>query len=194
MIYTMKQYCFYVAMILMITSCGSGGKKTYPELVKQELGKGVREDSLFLGIYLGMNSKDFYGHCWELNKKGIISDGANNTMVKYKVDSGLNHPATMNFYPDFYENKIYKMRVDFQYDGWAPWNKNLYADSLLPEVVKLYSKWYPKGNEFISLKDSTRGTIYIKVDGNRRITIGKYSDMLVKADFTDLLIEEKLKK
>ena len=56
----------------------------------------------------------------------------------YKVDSGLKYPASMNFYPDFYENKICKMRVDFQYDGWAPWNKNLYADSLLPDVVNLY--------------------------------------------------------
>ena len=190
----MKRCCFYFALMLLISACDADNTKTYPELVKQELGKGVRNDSLFLGLYLGMSSKDFYGHCWELNKNGIISDGANNTMVKFKVDSGLKHPATMNFYPDFYENKIYKMRVDFQYDGWAPWNKNLYADSLLPEVVKLYKQWYPKGNEFISLKDSARGTIYIKVDGNRRITIGRYSEMLVKADFTDLLIEEKLKK
>ena len=52
----------------------------------------------------------------------------------------------------------------------------------------------PEGNEFITLKDSARGTIYVKVDGNRRITIGSYSEMLVKVDFTDLLIEEKLKK
>ena len=190
----MRQCCLYVVMTLLITACGNGSKKTYPELVKQELGKGVREDSVFLGIYLGMSSKDFFGHCWELNKKGIIRDGSNNSMVLYKMDSGLKYPAEMNFYPDFYENKIAKMRVHYQYDGWAPWNKQLFSDSLLPEVVNLYKKWYPKGNEFITLTDSTKGTIYVKVDGNRRITIGKYNEMMVKVDFTDLLIEEKLKK
>ena len=194
MFYKMRRCFFYFAMILLIAACDADQEKSYPELVKKELAKGIRNDSLFLGIYLGMSNKDFYGHCWELNKKGVISDGNNNSMVKYKLDSALKHPATMNFYPDFYDNKIFKMRVEYQYDAWAPWNKDHFADSLLTDVVKLYSKWYPEGNEFISLTDSARGTIYVKVDGNRRITIGKYSDMLVKADFTDLLIEEKLKK
>ena len=190
----MKRCCLYVALILLIMACNAGKKKTYSELVKQELAKGIRQDSLFLGIFLGMSSKNFYGHCWELNKKGVIADGNNNTMVLYKSPLGFKYPASMNFYPDFYEDKIAKMRVQYQYDGWAPWNKHLFADSLLPEVVNLYKKWYPEGNEFISITDSIKGTIYVKVDGNRRITIGKYNEMLVKADFTDLLIEEKLKK
>ena len=68
----MKRCCLYFALMLLIAACDTGKKKTYSELVKQGLGKGVREDSLFLGIYLGMSSKDFYGHCWELNKKGVI--------------------------------------------------------------------------------------------------------------------------
>jgi len=34
----------------------------------------------------------------------------------------------------------------------------------------------------------------VKVDGNRRITIGKFDDRKVKVDYTDLLIEQKLKK
>ena len=190
----MKQGSIYIAIVLIIAACGDNSKKTYPELVKQELAKGIRQDSIFLGMYLGMSNKDFYGHCWELNKKGIISDGNNNSMVQYKIDSGLKHPAVMHFYPDFYENKIFRMRVDYQYDGWAPWNKGRFADSLVPDVLKLYKRWYPEGNEFISITDSARGTIYVKVDGNRRITIGRYDDMLVKVDFTDLLIEEKQKK
>jgi len=190
----MKRCCLYFAMILLIAACNGGKQKTYSELVKQDRAKGERKDSIFLGIYLGMSSKNFYGHCWELNKTGLISDGNNNTMVLYKSDLGFKHAASMNFYPDFYNDKIAKMRVQYQYDGWAPWNKHLFADSLLPEVVNLYKKWYPDGNEFISITDSIKGTIYVKVDGNRRITIGKYNEMLVKADFTDLLIEEKIKK
>ena len=126
---------------------------TITRLVKKELAKGKRVDSLFLGISFGMTSKTFYGYCWELNKKGIFTDGASNTMVLYKINSALRFPASMNFYPDFYENKIYHMRVIFQYDGWAPWNKAQYADSLLPDILRLYKKWYPGSNEFIKITD-----------------------------------------
>jgi hypothetical protein len=31
------------------------------------------------------------------------------------------------------------------------------------------------------------------VDGNRRITIGRYDDVHIKVDYTDLLIEKQLK-
>ncbi len=86
------------------------------------------------------------------------------------------------------------MRVTFQYNAWAPWNRAQFADSLLPDVLKMYKKWYPNGNEFIEMTDKSRGTIYVKVDGNRRITLGRFDDMIVKADFMDLLVEEKLKK
>jgi hypothetical protein len=186
-------YLHAIAVIISFCSCSSAGSE-YTELVKTELAKGRRVDSLFLGISFGMTSKTFFGYCWELNKKGIITDGANNTMVLYKIDSALKYPASMNFYPDFYENKIFNMRVTFQYNAWAPWNKILFSDSLLNDVLRLYKNWYPGGNEFIKITDKEKGAIYVKVDGNRRITVGKFDDMIVKADYTDLLIEEKLKK
>lgn len=187
-------YLFSIAAMLTLYSCTYSGTEKYNKLVKIELARGIREDSLFLGLSLGMSGKTFFGNCWELNKKGILFDGSNNTMALYKINSGLRFPAAMNFYPDFYQNKIAVMRVNFQYNGWAIWNKEQSADSLLPDVLKLYKKWYPAGNEFIEIRDKTKGTIYVKVDGNRRITVGKFDDIMVKADFTDLLIEEKLKK
>lgn len=190
-------YCLlFFLFFLMGTACKNKleGHNVYQTTVKKELAKGTRKDSIFLGIYFGMTNKDFFGHCWTLNKKGIISDGNNNTMVLYRIDSALKHPASMNFYPDFYENKIFRMRVSFQYNAWAPWNKNQFADSLLPDVVNLYKQWYPDGNDFIELTDARKGTIYVKVDGNRRITIGKFDDMLVKVEYMDLIIEKIGKK
>ena len=192
-----RKYCIYLfatAVIISVCSCSSPGRDKYASLVKKELAKGTRVDSLFLGISFGMTSKVFYGYCWELNKKGVITDGANNTMVLYKMDSQLKYPASMNFYPDFYEDKVYHMRVTFQYNTWAPWNKTQFADTLLPDVLRLYKQWYPGGNEFIEMTDKVKGTIYVKVDGNRRIILGRYDDMIVKADYTDLLIEEQLEK
>jgi hypothetical protein len=192
-----RKYSIYlsaIAVIITICSCSTSGGEQYDKLVKKELAKGTRVDSLFLGIGFGMTSKEFFGYCWELNKKGLLTDGNNNTAVLYKIDKELKYPASMNFYPDFYDNKISGMRVGFQYNAWAPWNKAQFADSLLPDVLKMYKKWYPQGNDFITITDKVKGTIYVKVDGNRRITIGRYNDMLVKVDYTDLLIEQKLKK
>lgn len=187
-------YLLAIAAVATVCSCSTSPIAEYDRQVKKELATGKRVDSLFMGISLGMTSKTFFGYCWEMNKKGIFSDGVNNTMVLYKIDSGLKYPATMDFYPDFHDNKIYHMRVVFQYNAWAPWNKAQYSDTLLPDVLLMFKKWYPGGNEFIKMTDKLRGTIYVKVDGNRRITLGRFDDMVVKADYTDLLVEEKLKK
>ena len=107
---TKRFICFFVAgLAFTYCSCTSSPTEQYDKLVKKELAKGTRVDSLFLGISFGMTSKTFYGYCWELNKKGIISDGANNTMVLYKIDSALKFPASMNFYPDFIDNNVARM-------------------------------------------------------------------------------------
>lgn len=186
-------YYFPIVTAILISGCLSGGEK-YTKLVKTELAKGNKVDSLFLGISFGMTSKAFFGHCWELNKKKIISDGANNTMVLYKLDTALKYPASMNFYPDFYKDKVFNMRASFQYNAWAIWNKAQSSDNLFPDVLKLYKKWYPEGNDFLKITDKSDRTIYVKVDGNRRISIGKYDDMIVKVEYTDLSIEQNLKK
>ncbi len=191
---TAKSYFkWMIFFIILISGCSRSDYDQYKNLVKKELARGVREDSLFLGIKFGMTSKDFYAHCWELNKQGLITDGNNNTAVLYKLNKGLRSQASMNFYPDFRDNKIYKMRTDFSYDAWAPWNKSLFADSLQLDVLQLYKKWYGDKN-FITMSDSVRGTIFIKVDANRRIIIGKYDDMHVKVDYTDLLVENEFEK
>lgn len=188
-----------VAVVLLscslLISCGKEtGYKKYQALVKQELADGQRVDSLFLGVYLGMSSKEFYMHCWDMNKKGLFTDGEDNTAVLYNMTGGLNHPASMNFYPEFYKDKISKMGVSFRYNGWAPWNKHMFSDTLKQDVLRLYKKWYPGGNPFIKIEDKDRGVIYVKVDGNRRIIIGSHDEVYVKVDYTDLFIEKKLKK
>jgi hypothetical protein len=188
--------CVFIFLILIIEAgCNSDNFKTYKKLENKELASGKRDDSLFMGIYLGMASKNFYVHCWQLNKAGIFTDGENNTSVLYHLKNNeLKYLASMNFYPDFKNGKIYKMRATFNYDAFAPWNKYTSSDFLLLDVLKLFKTWYPKGSPFMEIKDKNRGTIYVKVDGNRRITVGKYDDMRVKVDYTDLLIEKELSK
>jgi hypothetical protein len=179
---------------ILIAGCivsGCSPKAKYARRLKHELASGVRHDSLFMGLYLGMSKKDFYAHCWQLNKKGLIKQGPNNTTVEYVMRNELKYPATMNFYPTFVQDKIYEMPVKFVYTGWAPWNKKLSSDSLEVDVLNWYKKVY--GSDFMAVNHSKRGAAYVKVDGNRRITIFKENNLHVWAVFTDMSVKQALK-
>lgn len=183
-----------VFSLLAMAGCHPSPMEHYDSLVKKEVKSHKSVNDIFFGINLGMPSKDFYVHCWNMNKKGLFTDGPQNASVSYKlVNNELKHPAELNFYPEFINGKVYKMWARFQYMGWAPWNKKLDSDDLLTDVVNLYKKWYPSGNPFITISDEKKGTIYVKVDGNRRIIIGRYDDVEVKVDYTDLRVEAQNK-
>jgi hypothetical protein len=175
----------------VLVGCRQSALDHYNSLVKKEMSSNRKVNDIFLGISLNMTSKDFYLHCWNMNKKGLFTEGDGNMSVSYKlVHNELLHPAQMNFYPEFKNGKIYHVWARFQYAGWGPWNKELNSDHLLPDVVRLYKKWYPGGNAFITINDKKKGRLYVKVDGNRRIIIGLYDDVQVKADYTDLSVNE----
>jgi hypothetical protein len=174
-----------IIIALAFLSCSPQAR--YDRMLKRELAKGVRSDSLFMGLYLGMPQKDFYTRCWALNKKGLIRQGMSNTSVEYKMKDELKHPATMNFYPNFTDGKIVEMPVIFKYDGWAPWNKELSTDNLEKDVLKYYEKLF--GGGFISVRHRQFGTAYVKIQGNRRISIFKREEPFVWAVFTDLSVK-----
>jgi len=69
----------------------------------------------------------------------------------------------------------------------------MFADSLQLDVLNMMKKWY-RDKDFITMTDATKGTIFVQVDGNRRIIIGKFNDAHVKVDYTDLLVDEKIGK
>jgi hypothetical protein len=184
-----------ILLLVLLANCRQSGIDQYHALLKKEQESKKKVNDIFFGIALGMASKDFYMHCWDLNKQGVFTDGAGNTAVNYKLTHNeLKHPADMNFYPEFHKDKISSLWAKFQYAGWMPWNKKMDSDNLLADVVQLYKKWYPAGNPFIAISDKEKGTIYVKVDGNRRIIIGRFDDVQVKADYTDLSVEPELKK
>lgn len=173
---------------LIIFGCSPRSK--YEIRLKDELASGVRYDSLFLGLYLGMPEKDFYTHCWILNREGLIKQGPDNTTVEYELKDELKYPATMQYYPEFVQSKIFEIPVRFIYNGWTPWNKKLSSDNLEVDVLKWYEKVY--GDGFIKIKHPKRGMAYVRVDGNRRITIFKEDDLHVWAVFTDMLVKRDL--
>ncbi|MGK2862616.1 MAG: hypothetical protein ACSLE0_11830 [Chitinophagaceae bacterium] len=184
----------FIILFMLIACSEDSDMDGYNSLVKMELASNKKVDSIFFGFHFGMTQKDFYKYCWEMNKKGIFTDGTQNMHVLYKLDKELKFPASMNFFPDFHDSTIWNMRVNYQYDGWMPWNKALGADSLLQDVLVMYKKWYSEGNSFIQMNDKENGLLYVKVDGNRRIRIRKSDDVAVKVDITDIPVEKLIKK
>lgn len=186
----MKKIILWLLPLLLsgfiISGCTQKAK--YERRLKHELASGVRYDSLFMGLYLGMPDKDFYSQCWKLNRKGLIRQGTTNTTVEYQVRNELKYPAIMNFYPTFVKGKISEMPVRFVYSGWAPWNKKLSADSLQVDVLEWYKNKY--GRDFLEVKHPEKGVAYLKIDGNRRISIYKEDELHVWAVFTDMLIKK----
>ena len=165
--------------MLIMSSCQS----EYDKMRHRELASGVRHDSLFFGIYMGMPSEDFFARCLSLNRQRILTNNSDGRRVQCFI-KGEDPQIIMNFYPNFKENQIREMPVDFHYASWSPWNKHLWADKLLPKMVSILERWYGKG--FIKMEDKERGVIYVKIDGNRQIVIGAKDDQFVKANFTDL--------
>jgi hypothetical protein len=171
---------------LIISGCSPRAK--YDRMLKRELASGVKYDSLFLGLYFGMPEKEFYTHCWKLNHMGMIKQGESNTTAEYRLKDELKYEALMDFYPRFFQGKIYEMPVSFKYLGWSPGIKTHSSASLQNEILKWYEKTYGAG--FIKVKHPLHGTAYVKINGNRRITIFTEDDLHAWAVFTDLSIKK----
>jgi len=182
-----KFHFWLMAAAMLLLTLGCTPKARYERALKRELESGVRNDSLFFGISFGMTPKEFYTHCWNLNKQGLVRQASDNRSVLYIMESELRHKAHMNFYPTFNSNRIVEMPVSFNYAGWAPWNKKLAADSLQVDLLKWCTENY--GGDFIKVKHPSHGAAYVKIDGNRRITVYKENYFKVWVVFRDMTAE-----
>jgi hypothetical protein len=106
------------------------------------------------------------------------------------MEDELKHPGIMNFYPSFVDSKIAEMPVKFTYAGWAPWNRTLSSDSLQTDVMQWIEKKY--GDRFMQVDHSKRGSAFIKLDGNRRITIFRENEMNVWAVYSDMSVIKEI--
>ncbi len=139
-------------------------------------------EDLVMGLYFGMEKKEFYDHCWELNKLGKAHHGSLNNEVMYMDSVNFNHTVSVNFFPAFVDGVITELPMTFYYAGWAPWNTDkLDQDSLLLEVKSWLEIKF--GDGFVEKKLSNNDVGYYKVDGPRTIRLYKdKNEMLVKAD------------
>ena len=167
----MKYAINFILLAILLVGCT---QSDYTKLVKAELAKGVRQDSILLGIKFGDTRNEFFGKCFDLNRQMLVSQGPSNSSVQYNFTDSLFHdeptPIRLLFFPSFDEkDKLSNMDFEFSYSGWAPWNTKLQSDSLVVKVRKLLMDWY-KGNEFV-IAHVDNEEIPVKVDGNRRLSI-----------------------
>jgi len=169
---------------LLLIGCDSD----YTRMVKSELAKGVRQDSIFLGIKFGNTREEFYGRCFDLNEQKLVTQGVGFS-VKYMIQDSVapsSRDIAMLFYPTFDTLQIIKgMDVEFLYPGWGPSRRELQSDSLSLRVQKILVDWY-KGNDFVIVRIDEKDTP-IKVDGNRRILMQLEDEQRVLVHIQDLL-------
>lgn len=170
------------SILVGMISCSKQTK--YAKTVEEELAGGIRHDTLLLGLHFGMPEKDFYSTCWNLNQKGLIKEGYSNRTIYYNLP-GLAHEGFLDFFPIFKNGKVQSFEGFTMYKGWAPWNKELWADKLIEDTRELFEATYP-GNSFFSIKSPGRGKAYVKIDGNRRIVLYYLEDSKVEVLVSDL--------
>jgi hypothetical protein len=130
-----------------------------------------------------MSKKEFFDHSWKLNKQKKISNG-NGAEILQETE-GLKAPGQKIFYPDFKNDKIVRMPVKYSYDGWAPWNRHLWADSLKLDVKRLLEERYQI--EFKEINSSKTGKKYLyHVSANKEIRISELDDSKVLVEYIDL--------
>ena len=152
----------------------------YSKLLKKELKSGKSFNDLVLGLKIGQTKDDFYEICADLNKKKLITSGARNLYPEYilypkdSVENGKK--IRMSFMGIFDNNRIMKgMDIRFNYYSWIAWREEYNSDNLINEIKDTLQLWYP-GNNFIEIDlklDSKNNLAYVKVDGNRQITMYK---------------------
>ena len=173
-------------LIAVTTACQSD----YTRLVKAELAKGIRRDSVLLGINLGDTRQDFYGRCFDLNKQHLIMPGSGGNTVQYIFTDSVIHKVPqeikLEFVPAFDDKDVItNIDMKFSYSGWAPWNTHLQSDSLEVNLKQLIMKWYG-GNDFVMASEGDK-EIPVKVDGNRRLVLFKSDPQNVVVHVQDIL-------
>jgi len=180
-----NQFIFLFVCFAMI-ACES----EYSQMVKDGLASGKVHEDLILGLKMGQTQKEFYDHCWQLNKKKIVSQGSGNRFARHimLLDSTVQAPkkVDMLFYGIFDEEKIMNgMHMKFSYIKWSPWNEDFQSDVLIKELKDKYLKKYG-GNSFIEITVNDDVKAYTKIDGNREILIYPNSDKDVTVKIQDL--------
>ena len=178
----MIPFCFW----LWSLSCSK--PMDYQDVLEQELAKEERCDSLFYGIHFNMTTPGFQDHCMEMNRQKIFFQKGFSAELAIYFKKEFKYPVTFYFFPNLENYLIQEIAGTFHYDGWSSFNQEQSADTLILDLVRQMEEWYA-GRKFVKVPQANEllGYKYIKIDGNRMITLEKKLDTrYVYARFEDL--------
>lgn len=186
-----KGLIFTLGIVLGLMACQP--KSEYQKLKETELATGVVHDTLFAGISFSMTKKDFFDYCWKMNKEGIFMNGTG-SQVLYEVTEDFSRPTNLTFYPKYVDGKMLEMPMEFQYQDWALWNEETKNERLIEEVMEVMLDWYG-GNDFFEVKNEDESiSVWVKIDGNRQIRVGRKSISSALVTITDLRLLEEIER
>jgi hypothetical protein len=183
----MLRIIYLIIFLNMAMACQP--KTEYERVKEREISSGKVVEDLFLDLRFGMGRKEFFGTCWEHNKNGILTNGGHLLMVQYKPEMPSGKVADMFFYPEFEENKLYFMPMEFVYPAWFPGNEEFSNENLFEDVVDLLGNWYGAGFFEVANKDRSIRAM-VKIDGNRLIRVFKKDISTVRVEILDLRVKD----
>ena len=179
-----SSWIYLAAGIFLITLSACKKENKLERIIRTELESGVRNDSLFLGLKFGIEFQEFFDHCRELNRQGIVKEGSRNMSVEYLFKDSLNNPIAFNFYARRNGNGLIRQYdTSFYYYAWAL-NRHLYSDVLMKMLPSILMDWYGGNEPFTQIKDGKKH-LY-KIDGNRMIDLIIFDESTVVATYSDL--------
>ncbi|WP_373494680.1 hypothetical protein [Aquiflexum sp.] len=181
-------------LFVLFASVFSCNRKTeYDKVKEEELASGKVVNELFLDLQFGMDRKSFYGTCWEHNKNGILINGPHHLQILYKPEMPSGKTTDMFFYPQFEEDKLVFMPMEFFYTDWFPNTKEFSSEELKKDVVALLETWYGPNFFEVTNKDKTISAM-VKIDGNRLIRVFKKNLTTVRVEIIDLNARDIINK
>jgi hypothetical protein len=180
---------FKILLIFLLTvnlSCSS----EYDSLVKNELKKNQKVDSLFFNLRLGETKDIYHAKSWDLNNSKKVVQGRSYFYMKKVFTDPKRKDKSNDFALEFTgkfnaDKKLNLLDAKFYHLLWAPWNETYQAPKLLPRILDSLELWFP-GNSFLEIETSNDSIpkIHVKIDGDRRfrVFIENSQDIAVKID------------
>ncbi len=197
--YTIIDFVFIICLFVVGSRCSEKteqektlhayekGFNEYLQVLEEESQREETFDSLIFGVHFKMTQNMFYAYCHDMHLKGIFN-GTSNYQVVVRLTEGFKRPVDLIFFPRFDKPFIEFLQARFGYASASAFNKDHGSGVLIEEVIREMMKWYG-GRDFVKIPPqySFGKPYYIKIDGNRKITLRENDSLTeVVAIYEDL--------
>lgn len=126
-------------------------------------------DSLYLGYRFGMSLEDFFAHCRDMNRAGILYEGDTYNTVTQEIEE-FEVSARIYIKPEFDESEgLYQLDLLFQYNVLPMFRPDLTPVKLREEVLDFMEAQL--GGELKPKEHPILKRVWEQVEGHRRVRL-----------------------